>query len=171
MERTKKSRKKKNFNKKTIGRAALMVLWVGVACFASQFIIGYPMLWILGKATYQTPVWTTIYGALVYILAAFLVIVVPKFVKKEWKTNRDELGLTELPTFTDIGLSFLGFIATILISGAVLYILQKLNLVDSSQAQNVGYSNLTLPFDRIVAFLALAVIAPVAASRLPPRGL
>jgi membrane protease YdiL (CAAX protease family) len=153
---------KKGINWKSIGHDLLMVLWVGIACIAAQLIVGYPMLWILGKATFSTPVWTTVYSAITYILTAVLVILVPKLIKKEWGTTREQLGLTELPTFTDMGISVLGFVATIVAAGVILSVLQSLHLVDGGQAQDVGYSNLVNPTDRIVAFLALCVFAPVA---------
>ena len=37
-----------------------------------------------------------------------------------------------------------------------------MNLIDASQTQNVGYSNLATGFDRAVAFIALVVITPFA---------
>ena len=163
----KKSTKKKaeitkKIDWKKIGYSTLLVTWTGIACILAQIIVGFPMLWLLGKAKFGQPVWTTIYTALVYIVAAMLVILVPKLIKKSWKTSRDKLGLKELPTFTDIGVGIIGFITTIIISGIALTILQSLNLVDSGQAQDTGFNNLYGQFDRIVAFLALVVFAPIA---------
>lgn len=158
----KKAKKKQSETFDAVKHDIVVLLWVGFAAIASQFIVGYPMLWILGKANFSSPLWTTIYAMLVYVCTAFLVIFVPKFVKKEWGSTRESLGLTELPTFTDIGISILGFIVTIFISGIVLNILQSMNLVDASQAQNVGYSHLANGFDRAVAFIALVVITPFA---------
>lgn len=151
---------KKKFNWLDVAFDALAISWVAFSVIISQFIVGYPMLWIFGRATFNTPLMTTIYSMLVYILTAFLVILVPRFVDKKYKSTRESLGLTELPTFTDIGLSALGFIVTIFVSGIILNILQNLNLVDSAQAQNVGYSNLTASFDRAIAFIALVVVTP-----------
>ncbi len=158
----KKEKKKRPIKLDVIKHDVVVLLWVGFATIASQFIVGYPMLWILGKADFSSPLWTTIYAMLVYVFTAFLVIFVPRFIKKEWGSTRESLGLTELPTFTDIGISILGFIATIFISGIVLNVLQSMNLVDASQAQNVGYSHLATGFDRAVAFIALVVITPFA---------
>lgn len=160
VDKSEKPEKKQKIDYKKNGTCLGMALWVGVAVIASQFIVGYPLLWILGKYTFNQPIWTTIYSTLVYIVAAFLVVILPKFIKDKWKTTKKELGLIELPTFTDIGIAILGFVATILISGIILGVLQSLHLVDSGQAQNVGYSHLQTGFDRAVAFIALVVITP-----------
>lgn len=157
-----KKTKKKSKKLDIVKHDVIILLWVGFATIASQFIVGYPMLWILGKATFTSPLWTTIYAMLVYVFTAFLVIFVPKFIKKEWGSTRESLGLTELPTFTDIGISILGFIATVFVSGVILSVLQSMNLVNASQTQDVGYSNLTTGFDRAIAFIALVVITPFA---------
>jgi membrane protease YdiL (CAAX protease family) len=158
----KKEQAAKKFEWKKIGYSALLVAWVGIACISAQIIIGIPMIWILGKAKFGQPVWTTIYTALVYAMAAALIIFIPKLIKKAWKTSREKLGLKELPTFTDIGIGIIGFIATIVVAGIVLTFLDTLHLIDTGQAQNTGFSGLYSPFDRVVAFLSLAVFAPVA---------
>jgi membrane protease YdiL (CAAX protease family) len=156
----KKDTSKKNPILKTILTVIVALAWVGFVTIAAQFIVAYPMFWILGRDVLDSPLWTTIYAALVYVVSAFLVIVFPKFLRKTWKSTRESLGLTELPTFTDIGLALLGFIATLIVSGYVLQILQGLNLVDAAQSQDVGYNNLMSGFDRAIAFIALVVITP-----------
>jgi membrane protease YdiL (CAAX protease family) len=155
-----KKSEKKTIDFKKISNVIGMLAWVGFAVIASQFIVGYPMLWILGKPTFSLPIWTTVYSMLVYVVTAFLVVIFPKFIKDKWATKKEELGLIELPTFTDIGIAILGFVATILISGIALMILQSMHLVDGGQAQNVGYSHLNTGFDRAIAFLALVVVTP-----------
>lgn len=158
--KSKKTKKAKKIDFKEICTDLGIVAWVGFAVIASQFIVAYPMVWILGKATVNQPIWTTVYSMLVYIVTAFLVIYIPKRIKNKWKSSRKDLGLAELPTFTDIGIAILGFVATILISGFFLTILQAMHLVDGGQAQNVGYSHLSNGFDRAVAFIALVVVTP-----------
>lgn len=152
----------KKINWSSVGYGLLAVAWAGISCLIAQFIVGYPMLWLLGKATFEQPVWTTVYTALVYIVAAALVIIAPKLIKKSWKSSREKLGLKDLPTFTDIGIGIIGFIATIIVSGIILWVCGELHLIDTGQAQYTGFNNLYNPADRIVAFLALVVFAPVA---------
>ena len=158
----KKEKTSKKLDWKKTGYSLLAVAWVGIACISAQIIVGFPMIWLLGKAKFSQPVWTTVYTALVYIIAAALIILVPKLIKKAWKTSREKLGLKELPTFTDIGIGIIGFIATIIIAGIVLTFLGTLHIINTGQAQDTGFSGLYSPFDRVVAFLSLAVFAPVA---------
>ena len=63
-------------NPQTIWYVIFLLLWTAVALIASQFIIAYPMAWLLGDAALQ-PLWTAIYNALVYLLTLVLVILVP----------------------------------------------------------------------------------------------
>ena len=63
-------------NPQTIWYVIFLLLWTAVALIASQFIIAYPMAWLLGDAVLQ-PLWTAIYNALVYLLTLVLVILVP----------------------------------------------------------------------------------------------
>ena len=151
----KKNQKFNNFIK-----IVLFVLWVGFACIASQFIVGIPLIMFLGVNTLETPVWTTIYTALSYILSAVLIIFAPKIVSKKLATSREELGLTDLPTFTDIGISILGIIATFVVAGIAIGILSVFPWFNAEETQEIGYSTQIIGIDRIVAFLALVVVAP-----------
>ncbi|MFV0485151.1 MAG: lysostaphin resistance A-like protein [Candidatus Saccharimonadales bacterium] len=147
---------------KTIGWALLMLAWVGIALIASQYIISFILISILGTETVLQPVWSTIYSALVYVLCLFFVVFVPwKLVKM--KTNRDELGLTGLPTWTDILLSPVGFFVYFILSAILLALFASLMPgVDWNQSQDVGFQNLISTSDKILAFIALVVIAPIA---------
>ena len=157
-----KKEETKKFSWDKVGYSALLVAWAGISSIAAQYIVGYPMIWILGKSTFSQPVWTTIFTALVYIVTATLVIIAPYCIKKSWKSSRNKLGLRELPTFTDIGIGIIGFVATLCVASVVSTILQSLKLIDVNQVQNTGFSNLYSPLDRVVAFISLVVLAPVA---------
>ena len=158
-------KKKFKLNKKSFKKPAYtlaLLAWTVFACFAASYIVSYPMLWILGKLKYSLPIWTTIRTALVYILTAVLIIYVPKKIKKEWGTNLKKLGLNQSLTFTDIGLGFISFIATIIAAGIISSFLQALNLIDVSQPQDTGFENLYNPMDRVIGFVALVIFAPIA---------
>ncbi len=62
----------------------LMLVWVFVAVVASQYVVGYLMLWLLGAETFVQPVPTAIYSVLSYTLAMLLIIFVPKLLAKKW---------------------------------------------------------------------------------------
>lgn len=151
---------KSKFDWRIVAHDALAIAWVAFSTIISQFIVCYPAKWIFGKESCSTPLGTSIITAVIYIMTMLLVIFVPALIDKKYKSTRESLGLTELPTFTDIGISILGYIATLIISGYVVYTLQNFNLLDATQPQNVGYNNLMNGLDRTVAFIALVVITP-----------
>lgn len=150
-----------NLPKKIWGNAVfkvfLMLVWVGSVVIATQYIVGYPMFWILGEEALSQPVWMAIYEALVYILAMALIILVPKK-----NTNRTELGLRGLPTWTDIGLAPVGFIVYLLLASGLVAIFSFFPWFDAEEAQEIGFSIYAAGLDRAIAFFALVVIAPIA---------
>ena len=162
IKQSKKERKSGlSLNWKSIATVIALIAWVGIASIATQLIIGYPLLQIIGKQAMSSPLWTTIYSAITYAADLAIIILIPKAIKKKWGTTREELGLKDLPTFTDIGIAFIGFIATMIISSVVVDGLLK-NVINTEQVQDVGFNNLINPSDRILAFIALVIIAPIA---------
>lgn len=168
----KKSSKQPKSDKPTSWRSRLLeplllTLWAGISVIVAQFIVSYPMIWVLGKKVNQ-PVWMTVYTALAYLVAMLLCILLPHFLLKKFRTKREELGLTGLPTWTDIGLAPIGLIVYFLLATALVAFFTFLSeqgifpWFDASEAQEVGFSNLYASFDRIVAFTSLVVIAPIA---------
>ncbi|MCL1839959.1 CPBP family intramembrane metalloprotease [Candidatus Saccharibacteria bacterium] len=152
---------KGKFDWKKVGWVAGLLAWVGVSLIACQLVVSYVMIAILGDAVVQ-PVWTTLYSAIVYILCLLLVIFVPWQVMK-MKTNREELGLMGLPTWTDIGLAPVGFVVYFIVAILVMALMSViLPGVNWEQAQEVGFENLFFFSDRILAFVALVILAPVA---------
>ena len=145
----------------------LMLIWVAVAIIASQFSIGFLMISALGESTFDQPVWTAIFSALSYTLAMALVVLPPiiwrRRVKKAEKTDeRNVLGLRGLPTWTDIGLAPVGFLAYYLLAILIVLIFSLFPWFDAEQVQDVGFNFLASGFDRIVAFITLVVVAPIA---------
>lgn len=147
-----------------------MLVWVAVAVIAAQLIVGYLMLWILGRETFLQPVPTAIYSALSYILAFLWIVFATPMIASKLKREknipklieRDELGLRGMPTWTDIGLAPVGFIVATLLAAGLVAIFNIFPWFDAEQAQEVGFSTLLVGFDKIIAFLVLVVVAPIA---------
>lgn len=101
-------------------------------------------------------------AGLVYLLSALIVIGGPQVVRG-FRTSRRELGLARLPRWQDIGLAPAGFIvyfiATSIVTTIVAALVPSFNL---NETQDVGFTNLTLHYEYILAFLTLVVLAPVA---------
>lgn len=153
-----------------------MMLWVFASVITSQLVVGYLMLWIIGAERFSLPVTTAIYSALSYVVAMLLVLIVPAKIANKRKTTEDkrikapkrklidykELGLHEWPTWTDIGLAPVGYLAYLLLAAGIVALFSLFPWFNAGEAQNVGFSYYVTGGDRLVAFLTLVVIAPIA---------
>ena len=130
--------------------------------YAAQFIVGVPMLIILGSETLKTPLIATIFSSLVYILSFIFLLFTFKHIKPlKTPVTRNELGLNNLVTFSDIGLalaSFFGYLAFSAILTALFSIFPWFNL---NENQPLLYSTLISPSGKILAALALVVAGPI----------
>lgn len=144
---------------------AILVFWVGFVMTVSQIIFSLVFTLVLSQNQLEMPLTNALYQAAVYAAAMVVVIKLSAKIKKEAKTTREELGLTDLPTWTDIGLAPIAFIIYILVGGAIMALaealLSRFSWFDANQAQDVGFKLLNSPIDRIIAFVALVVIAPI----------
>lgn len=159
-------------NKQTVYFVVFTLVWAALAMTASQLII-YPMAWVLGSKIIS-PLWTCIYYALTYLLTLFLVIYIPPrlfaLIRKKKQpaadnplaTNSTELGLQQFPTFVDIGLAPIGYVIYIVGANLLTKIMQTFPWFQSDQAQETGFGYFITTGDRLLAILALVVIAPVA---------
>ncbi len=147
---------------KKISICLLMCVWTIAVTIASQFIIGYPLIWLFGASFLVSAVGEAIYSALVYILALFLIIFVPWKIFKKWKTNPEEMGIRGLPTWTDIGLAPIGFIVSLILASVFLAIFSLFPWFNAEEAQDVGFHFLDGGLDRAVAFITLVIVAPIA---------
>ncbi|MDO4978663.1 MAG: CPBP family intramembrane metalloprotease [Candidatus Saccharibacteria bacterium] len=183
--KTKKTEAKEPFSKFFLGKVVpsiLMCAWVYVALVATQYLVAFPFVKIVGVNRATDPLWTTVYSAIVYILALVFTILAPilahklfniyrkkhekkfkGYLEKSPTVSRERMGLNGLPTFTDIFLSIAGFIAFMIIASIVMFVVEKIfPWFDAGQAQDVGFSkDLIQISDRIVAFFALVIIAPI----------
>ncbi len=181
------SKKSKNKTKqqsfaKTILIILLLCLWVFACLVAVQFLLGYLMVFMFGAETMSQPIWMSVYSILSYVLSGLLIIMVPAktWTKKgmgkraskktfdspddllEMDATRSGLGLTDLPTWTDIGLSPVGFFVAIILASGLLLLFSNFSWFDANQAQSIGLGLYMSSPERVVAYLALAVFAPFA---------
>ena len=149
----------------------LMVIWVFASIIASQFVVGWLMVLLLGREAATQPVWTAVYSLASYLVAMALIIFIPPKLAKKWKflskngagkpADRKELGLSGMPTWTDIGLSPIAFVVSTLLAAALTWIFTIFPWFNAEEAQDVGFSTYLAPGDRIIAFLVLVVLAPI----------
>ena len=160
----KRAKKDEKYKKRlTIVWALAITVWVGVAFFAAQIIVftiaGLCIKWagwVVNENMAQTICMVISYALALLILAA----VAKKFFGV--RISRDGLGLRGLPTWTDMLLSPVGYIVSLLGAVAVMFVMQMfLPAIDWTQTQDVGFNNVVSSADRMVTFVALVILAPL----------
>lgn len=146
-----------------------LCLWVLISVLAVQFIVSNIMFRILGAESFKRPVWIAAYSAITYVVAMILILFVPlalkrkKAEKTEIKDLRNDIGLKDLPTWTDIGLAPVGFIVSLILAALLVSLFGLIfPWFNAEEAQNLGFSTYDTSANRIIAFFTLIVIAPIA---------
>ena len=133
-----------------------------VTFYAAQFIVGVPMLVILGADTLKTPLAATIFSALVYTLSFIFLLFTLKHIKPlKDPVTRNELGLKDLITFSDIGLAIAGFFGYLAFSAILTALFSVFPWFNLNEAQPLLYSTLISPSGKILAAIALVVVGPI----------
>lgn len=143
------------------GICALLLVWAAAAFILSQYATVYPLYWIFGKVWLNSSIGMFIYTLLSYVLAVILIIPVPYLINKKFKTSREELGLTGWPTWTDIGLAPIGYIAATIGALGLVSVFSLFPWFNAAETQEVGAQMMISGWDRALAFLRLVIIAPV----------
>ncbi|MBQ9017503.1 CPBP family intramembrane metalloprotease [Candidatus Saccharibacteria bacterium] len=166
--------------KRTFLIVALMMIWVFCSVVASQLLLGYLMLWILGGETITQPVWNGVYSVLSYALALVLIIFVPPRVNAKWKLTytkkgrqvktsgskasapitREQIGLSGTPTWTDIGLAPIAYIVGTLFAALLMLLFSLFPWFNPEQLQETGFTAYMSGGEKVIAFVVLVVLAP-----------
>lgn len=157
------------------------LLFVFVAIYVSQLVVGLIMIAILGRDGFAQPIPTAIFSVLYYIIALVIVVfLAPKLVNlvKSWykkKRNpkshwagtkskpmsRKEIGLDELPTWIDIGLALIGFVVYLVLAAILTFAFSQFDWFNVEETQEIGFEVGIVGVDRIVAYVVLVVVAPI----------
>ncbi len=163
-EMRKRAKKDEKYKKRlTIFWALAITLWVGFVFFAAQIVV-----FLIARILINSINWSinenvaqTVCMVISYALALGVLILAAKKIFSA-QVTRDSLGLRGLPTWTDILLSPVGYIVSLLGAVAIVYVMQLiLPVVDWSETQDVGFNNVISSTDRIITFVALVILAPL----------
>ena len=147
------------------GKIAFWIIWPAFVFYSVQYIIPLVLWMFVGDnlaSLANNAVFSTVYSAVVYVIILAGVFYIPKYAFGQKITKKD-IGVTGLPTWTDIGLGFAGLIVAMLLAGILSAIATSIIPgFDPSEAQDVGFSNLSQSYQFIMAFIALVVVAPAA---------
>ena len=159
----------------------LLLVWVGGAMYAVQFILARITLITVGANITERPSALAWYFILSDLLTASAIILLPKFLlprlipqpvtskpsKKKlskrawWKEIAHELGLKDLPTWSDIGLALVSYIAYLVLALILTSFFNIFPWFNSNEAQNVGFGMFMSRQELILAFFSTVVITPI----------
>lgn len=142
----------------------LLLGWVFVGLIGTEIIVGLAISWLLPADVLASPVVNATFSVIAYILGLILIVLVPSKVPKVRelvKSTRERLGLKGLPTWTDLGLAPIGYIAAIALAAGLTALFSLFPWFNSSETQNLGYSIYMQGWERGIAFVELAVFAPM----------
>lgn len=140
--------------------------WVSAAFFAAQISVAVVARWasesrLIDLTHIKQSVLTWIIAFISYALALTIIIGVPWLIKKQ-RTTLGDLGMTRLPSWSDILLGPLAYIPYIIISGLLASVAATIPGFPINQVQDVGFSEILTRSDMVLAFLTLVVLAPIA---------
>jgi hypothetical protein len=143
----------------------VLPIWVLFGIYAAQLILGLAiaLLDIIGVplASLNEIMINTILTALLYVLSVLIVIGLPWLLMKK-PTTKEEVGLTRLPSWTDILLAPAGFVIYAILSSILIMLAsQVLPWFDANQVQQTGFDQVSRNYELVLAFLSLVVIAPI----------
>lgn len=152
--------------------ALLLPLWILAAFIVSSLAVSAVLFiaeWLsLPIDSYVRPtVLQTILAVIVYALTLAVVIGGPYVWKKRPIVGLPTLGLTRLPSWTDIGLAPLTYFAYVIIVTLLLSVIASwFPAFPLDQAQDVGFKAMGSRLDNLLAFLTLVVLSPLAEETL-----
>lgn len=128
----------------------------------TQLLVWQIAVWVLPAGDYNGTILNSVLSLLSYALDAIILIYLPpKLIKKFEKPTREKLGITGLPTWTDLGLGPAGYIVSLIGSGVLTALFNLFSWFNADEAQELGYSLYMSGPERAIAFLMLAVVAPI----------
>ena len=142
--------------------AFVFVAVVGVQ-FVLSLIINFLLVKIISVEALTTPLANSIFSVISYGLSLLIVVILPPLLFKDKiaKITRERLGLRGLPTWTDVGLAPVGYIVSILIAAGLTALFNMMTWFNARETQDLGYSYYMQGWERGLAFIMLAVIAPI----------
>lgn len=151
---------------KSILYALALTLWTGFIILAAQFLVAYGFRALMNIFNWEySTVLQTVFSAVIYIVAIVLLLGLPALVRKKLQTEkatRESLGLQGLPTWTDLLLAPVGFVAQLLLAAVFTAVFTLFPWFNAEEAQETGYSDLFTTSDKLLAFFAIVIAAPIA---------
>ncbi|MBR5621236.1 CPBP family intramembrane metalloprotease [Candidatus Saccharibacteria bacterium] len=148
-----------------------LLIWVGGVLFIVQFLMVFPFTFIANTFKIASAtLLQTLYSTTSYLVGFVIIVFVPFWLSKRFKklsllaikNPRLDLGLIGLPTWTDLGLAPIAFIAYTVAAAFLTNLFSAIfPWFNATETQNVGYDTAMLGPDRALAFFVLVLVAPI----------
>ena len=137
-----------------------LTVWVVFSLFLGQSLAALGIA-LLPESINQA-VLTTIIAALGYLFAIGLALGVPALTWRKWAA-RTTLGISRMPSWSDIGLGIMSILPYYLVSGALVWLgMEVFTVIDPDVGQEIPFQDLTQRIELFVAFITLVIMAPFA---------
>ena len=180
--RSNKSRKSSRWDNsywKLLLSVLFWLSWVGGVLFLVQYMVAVVAVLLIGHIENLSPAVGMICNAISDVIAVILVVMTPKWLSKllnpraqEIAKHRplkerliqiaDDVGIKELPSWTDIGLAPASYIIYVLVSGALVSFFSTFPWFNINEAQDLGLDFFMSGPEKLISFFALVVVAPIA---------
>lgn len=134
-------------------------LWVAASYYIARYIV--TIINTIFQDFLSSNTYKIIISFVFYIIFFLIFFLISRKIFKEKPLNRAELGLKSTPTWTDILLSIIGFVAYVALSFVLTKIFEIFPSFDPNQEQEIMYKFLSPGAERIFAYLTMAVIPPI----------
>ena len=143
----------------------VLPVWVAASFYIAQSIlIGVVELLIASHIplySLNKSILNTIFSTLLYVVTLLLVSVLPMVIKNQ-NTNKKEIGLDRLPSWTDILITPAGLVIYLILSSLLMLLMTHLfTWIDVKQIQDTGFDHLSQYYEYILAFVTLVIVAPI----------
>lgn len=144
--------------------------WVVASFIAAIFVVtklAQSVIYLVGiTALGGETIAQTVVSVLVYALTLAIVIGVPWLLWRR-RTSRAELGVNRALAWSDVAWAPAAFVAYMILTNVAGMIAPFIiPHYDTSQAQEIGFTNLTQQYQYMLAFATLVVVAPLAEETL-----
>lgn len=141
-------------------------IWVFVSFVLAQVLI-YGLIWFVQYLGFSLDIinktvlnFTT--AAIAYLITLVITIGLPWWVYKR-RTTLTDIGLHELPSWTNILVAPAGLILYLILSAVLISLVVRLfPEFNINQVQDTGFDHLNKQYEYILAFVTLVVVAPFA---------
>ena len=156
------TKKKKAAKNKIVFSIISYLTWAVISFLAATLIIF--LINLLAKNIWDNLSSNNTYKSIASILFDVIFIVIlflPYKIFKKPLPTREELGLKGWPTWTDILLAAIGFIAYLVIASILTEIFKLLPFFDADQKQKTIFDYLLPGLEMIFAYISVAVVPPI----------